>query len=181
MSPDKTSFQISYLDQSTRSKVTVVVSPQLLLQPVDTQRTTHARFQDYTISPAPENIVFRFAKAQAKEWHAMQLTFKSVAVQMASAEAETEAEAEIKAEGSINTNGMDVDQEGRPTLEESESVILKFVTEANVGEFHGTIRGISLWQSEHEQHVGNVQAKRVPGMNAIHMTAELVSNVSSSS
>ncbi|KAF9932826.1 hypothetical protein BGZ75_003939 [Mortierella antarctica] len=174
LSVNKDSFQINYLDPSTRSKVNVTVRPQLLQQPVDIHEPSRALIQDCTCSSALENTVFKFAKLQAIEWQALQLTFKSVAAQLSSSE--TEAEAEVERSKDIKT---DVDQKEHSTLEES--VTLKFVTEANVGQLHDAIRASQLWEREHEQHVGNVQARRVPGMNAIHMTAELVSNVSSSS
>ncbi|KAF9281341.1 hypothetical protein BGZ68_006716 [Mortierella alpina] len=174
VSPARDCLQISYLDQSTWSKVMVTVSPQLQ-QPADIQGSSSALIQDCTYLPAPENTVFKFAKVQAVEWQALQLTFNSMALPVSPAEAKAEAEAQE----SIDNNEMDVDQNERVILEES--VTLKFVTEANVGQLQNAIRASQLWESEHEQHVGNVQAKRVPGVNAIHMTAELVSNVSSSS
>ncbi|KAF9576213.1 hypothetical protein EC968_009772 [Mortierella alpina] len=175
VSTAKDALQISYIDRTTRSLVNVTVSPQLLHQSSDVQGPSGALIQDCTYSPASENTVFKFAKVQAIEWQALQITLRAVAVQITPAEAKAEAETE----GSTDLNGMDVDQNERSTREES--VTLKFVTEANVGQLHNTIRASQLWEREHEQHVGNVQAKRVPGMNAIHMTAELVSNVSSSS
>ncbi|KAF9945126.1 hypothetical protein BGZ70_004032 [Mortierella alpina] len=174
LSATKDSCQITYLDQPTRSKVEVRIRPQSLQPSADPQGLSGALIQDCTCSPSHENIVIKFAKFQATEWQALKLTFKSVPTQMSAAEVKAETETEIEAEGGIDINGMHIDQN-------EASVTLKFVTEANVGQLHDAIRDSRLWESEHDQHVGNVQAKRVPGVNAIHMTAELVSNVSSSS
>jgi len=174
LSATKDSCQITYLDQPTRSKVEVRVRPQALQPSADPQGSSGALIQDCTCSPSHENIVIRLAKVQTTEWQALELTFKSVLTQVFSAEAEAETVTEAESEGGIDINGLSIDQK-------EAFVTLKFVTEANVGQLHDAIRDSRLWDSERDQHVGNVQAKRVPGVNAIHMTAELVSNVTTSS
>ncbi|CAO3570167.1 unnamed protein product [Mortierella alpina] len=178
LSATKDSCQITYLNQPTRSKVEVRVHPQAPQPSADPQGSSDALIQDCTCSPSHENIVIKLAKVQPTEWQALELMFKSVPTEMsaseAKAETEAEAEAETESEGGIDINGLSIDQK-------EASVTLKFVTEANVGQLHDAIRDSRLWESERDQHVGNVQAKRVPGVNAIHMTAELVSNVTSSS
>jgi hypothetical protein len=66
--------------------------------------------------------------------------------------------------------GVVVGQEGGGET----SVVAKFVTVANTTSFQEAIQSQPLWDQAGSHVIGNVQAKRVPDMNAIQMTAELV-------
>ncbi|KAK3808990.1 MAG: hypothetical protein J3R72DRAFT_464269 [Linnemannia gamsii] len=186
----------TYTTSDSTAPTTLATTTTVLVQPVlhvqeqeqrqerqQEQPLTKDLIQECSFSVSSENIVIQLKKATPCEWQALQLHFKSlssrsnaVSVPSSSPSAEVAIEQEV---------GAQQGSEGQ-TMKES-SVLVKFVTVSNTISFQEAIQSQPLWdqatsssRSGYHQVVGNVQAKRVPGMNAIQMTAELVSSSSSS-
>ncbi|KAF9195144.1 hypothetical protein BGZ51_004571 [Haplosporangium sp. Z 767] len=170
------SVQISYRvqcptqDQTsiTQSVMTVVVHPQLQSSVDPNASLSPASVQECSYSVSPENLVIKFSKPQPIEWQALQIQFKGQTCN------------NVK-EDNGDSNGavdMDVDQEQERELGQVEFILAKFVTLFNASQHQEAVRSSLIWELQQPQvHVGNIQAARIPGMNAIQITAELVPSI----
>ncbi|KAI8601538.1 hypothetical protein EDD21DRAFT_374211 [Dissophora ornata] len=174
ISPSQDSIQLDYQqgeeaqDELLLRRVNLIAQP-LLQQPLTSAEPTIATIKDCTCSVSSENIVLKFTKQGAEEWQSFQLQVKC----------RQESAANDPESASIDS-AMEID--GEQGQEIIETRVVKFVTTANTDLLQNTIRTTPLWESEggQQQHVGNIQAKRVAGSNAIQMTAELVSSPTTS-
>jgi hypothetical protein len=145
------------------------------------QPLTDDLIQACSFSVSPENIVIQFKKACPYEWQALQLHFRTLS--QGSTDASSLPSLSPLEKASI---GQEANVSSRRESIDESSVLVKFVTVSNMTSFQEAIQSQPLWdrtdassQDTARQVVGKVQAKRVPGMNAIQMTAELVSASSS--
>ncbi|KAF9129979.1 hypothetical protein BGW39_003584 [Mortierella sp. 14UC] len=163
---------------STASTTPTTTTTTVLVQPIlhiPEQPSTTGLIQECVFSVSSENIVIRLKKAISCEWQALQLHFRTLSPGSSGASSSSLLPSEqvsIEQEAGV--------QPGRESVEVS-SVLVKFVTVSNTTSFQEAIQRQPLWdqagtcsQDIPRQVIGNVQAKRVPGMNAIQMTAELV-------
>ncbi|OAQ25280.1 hypothetical protein K457DRAFT_141244 [Linnemannia elongata AG-77] len=158
------------------------LSTTVLVQPVLSQEQQRPLvvdlIQECSYSVSSENIVIRFKKASyPSEWQALQIHIKTLS------STSTNSDQSVISAAAASTTATDMEGvvEKQAGSERELSVIAKFVTGANTTSFQEAIRSQPLWEDQADsQVVGNVQAKRVPGMNAIQMTAELVAPSSSS-
>lgn len=149
---------------STILATTVQVRPVLTQQEQQLPSQTDL-IQECSYSVSSENIVIRFKKTSALcEWQALRIDFKTHS-------ATSNGELSLALSSTTEMEGVVVEQ----TRGGESSVVAKFVTVANTTSFQEAIQGQPLWDQAGSHVVGNVQAKRVPGMNAIQMTAQLVS------
>lgn len=159
---------------STTLSTTVLVQP--VLSQEQQQPLVVDLIQECSYSVSPENIVIRFKKtSHPSEWQALKIHIKT----HSSTSTNNGQSAEASSTTTTDMEGVVEEQVGG---ERESSVIAKFVTGANTTSFQEAIRNQPLWEDQAGSQVaGNVQAKRVPGMNAIQMTAELVAPSFSSS
>ncbi|KAG0047755.1 hypothetical protein BGZ89_004812 [Linnemannia elongata] len=170
-------ISFNHADSSSATLSTIV-----LVQPVLSQEQQQPLvvdlIQECSYSVSSENIVIRFKKAShPSEWQALQIHIKT----LSSTSTNNDQSVISAAAASTTATDMEGVVEKQAGSERELIVIAKFVTGANTASFQEAIRSQPLWEDQAgSQVVGNVQAKRVPGMNAIQMTAELVAPSSSS-
>ncbi|KAG0253776.1 hypothetical protein BG011_006156 [Mortierella polycephala] len=157
-------------DQSSIAQpvMTVMVQPQLQSSVGSNASLSPASVQECSYSVSPENLVIKFTKPQLVEWQALQIQFKS---QTCNNTKENNGD-------SNSAVDMEVDQGQERELGQEESILAKFVTPFNASQHQGAIRSSLIWETQQPQvHVGNIQAARIPGMNAIQITAELIPSI----
>lgn len=130
---------------------------QPLLGPIDSEeRGQPTTVKDSSVSVSAENIVLAITKPENTEWQALLLVSKSSLVQRVG-------------DCVRPIPGQHV---------QTESKIVRFVTSANAEQLLYATRAEEPWESEQAgPHVNRVQARRVPNVNAIEVTAELVHGV----
>ncbi|KAK3830194.1 MAG: hypothetical protein JOS17DRAFT_747237 [Linnemannia elongata] len=181
IAPSHQAAEISF--NHTDSNLTKL-STKVLVQPVlfqeQQQPVVADLIQECSYSVSPENIVIRFKKAShPTEWQALKIHIKTH-----SSTSTNNGQSASPSVATASTTAIDMESvvEEQTGGDRESSVIAKFVTGANTTSFQEAIRSQPLWEDQAGiQVVGNVQAKRVPGMNAIQMTAELVAPSFSSS
>ncbi|KAG9066417.1 hypothetical protein KI688_001643 [Linnemannia hyalina] len=180
IAPSHRAAEVSFNHTDSNS---TTLSTTVLVQPVLSQEQQQSLvvdlIQECSYSVSPENIVIRFKKAShSSEWQALQIHIKT----RSSTTTNNDQLAPPPAAASTSATDMEVVVDEQAGGESESTVIAKFVTGANTTSFQEAIRSQPLWEDQAgSQVVGNVQAKRVPGMNAIQMTAELIAPSSSSS
>ncbi|KAF9395532.1 hypothetical protein BGX21_009863 [Mortierella sp. AD011] len=97
---------------------------------------------------------------QDLEWQALHLAVKTCHVD----NADNNKKGAMEIESDYAYDGDD---------DNTESILARFVTKANVTHLQDAIRTEQIWGSEHGHRVGNIQAKKISEMNAIQMSVEL--------
>ncbi|KAF9169702.1 hypothetical protein BGX20_009946 [Mortierella sp. AD010] len=162
ISQEQDRLQISFLlkeDQSRSCLVTLRAQPQLQQPPNPTGQRL-ATIQGCSRSVKSDNIVFKLIKAQDLEWQALHLAVKTCHVD----NADNNKKGAMEIESDYAYDGDD---------DNTESILARFVTKANVTHLQDAIRTEQIWGSEHGHRVGNIQAKKISEMNAIQMSVEL--------
>ncbi|KAF9438732.1 hypothetical protein BGZ76_005464 [Entomortierella beljakovae] len=134
--------------QPKQKQVTLRVQPWL---DSDTSNEGGVKLEDCNISITKGNIVLSITKLGRIEW-------QEIDVQI------------------IGANHIDeAHQESRTKLcnEDEKSIRLGFVTEKNAGRLYQAIQEGNRWKIDGDLRVANTTAKRVTGVNAIQLTAEL--------
>lgn len=154
VSSARDSIQVDYHhqvdDRSLLSVVTWTIRP---LSRQDSEEGGLPTIQDCTLSISAENMVLTIAKFENTEWQALHLTFKSCPVK----------------NGEATLGGPHV---------QTESAVVRFATPMNAMHLLYAARAGTPWESGsyvqgQQPHVSHVQARKVPSVNAIEVTAEL--------
>ncbi|KAG0023779.1 hypothetical protein BGZ80_008106 [Entomortierella chlamydospora] len=106
-------------------------------------------------------MVLKLIKTQDLEWQALHLTVKTCYVD--NVDNNKKGAMEIESDYAYDDDDDD----------NTESILARFVTKANVTRLQDAIRTEQIWVSEHGHRVGNIQAKKISEMNAIQMSVEL--------
>ncbi|KAI7820796.1 hypothetical protein BC939DRAFT_456971 [Gamsiella multidivaricata] len=161
ISSDQASLQLSlqHKPRGSSRTCTVTISARPMLDPSG----SIASIQDCSCSISAENIVLRLTKTRKTEWQALRIIFKCQ---------------DTGFSNPADINDSDKTIEHGDQQEQTGPIIAKFVTSSNTTHLQSAIRTSKLWDAQ-SGRVGNIQAKKMGGVNAIQLTADLTPNSAS--
>jgi hypothetical protein len=152
LSSARDSVQVEFLQEVENSSLLSMAT--WTLRPLPQQSDDNEQgltIQDCTCSVSTENMVLTIVKLESTEWQALYSSFKTCSVGRAGEEATRSEDTEA-------------------------TTVVRFTTPANAMHLLHTARAGRQWgsSSKLQSHVGHIEARRVPGVNAIQVTAGLV-------